>query len=108
MPNEKIRYPGENVSKTRLEILYVMCSSSNCETLAHCTLKYLYVYDHIYMLQNVVLFSAKNTNFYFMLEHLNHDEALTTYWTTWTAPMPSQSPNAPPLTVMNCRGENGG
>ena len=61
-----------------------------------------------YMLQNVVLFSAKNTNFYFMLEHLNHDEALTTYCTTWTAPIPSQSPNAPPLTVMNCRGENGG
>ena len=25
--NEKIRYPGENVSKTRLEILYVICSS---------------------------------------------------------------------------------
>ena len=41
MSNEKIRYRGENVSKTRLEIVYVMCSSSNCETLAHCTLKNL-------------------------------------------------------------------
>ena len=48
--DEKIRYPGENVSKSRLEILYVICSSSNCGTLAHYTVKYLYVYDYIYML----------------------------------------------------------
>ena len=109
MSNEKIRYPGENVSKTRLEILYVIRSSSNCDT--HCTVKYLYVYNYIYMLHVAkccLILCKKNTNFYFMLEHLNHDEALTTYCTTWTAPIPSQSPNAPPLTVMNCRGENGG
>ena len=64
----------------------------------------------LYML-HVVLFSAKKQtldNFYFMFAHLNHEVALAAYSTTWTAPMPSHSPNAPPLTVMNSRGEKGG
>ena len=110
--NEKIRYPGENVSKTRLEILHVICMFF-IKLWYTCTLHSkifvcLWLYLHVTCCKILFYSLRKNTNFYYMLTHLNHDEALTTYCTTWTAPIPSQSPNAPPLTVIKSRGENGG
>ena len=60
-------------------MLYVICSSSNCDT--HCTVKYLYVYNYIYMLHvaKCCLILCKKTlisilclNIWTMMKHWPH------------------------------------